>query len=216
MKIWVPLVVGAVLGGVLTGLAIKELGKITSGGAKKMSYAGVEYAPSTDKVFENQIGPNLSYKVTYPRDFDLTSLDGASGSGFLNKFPVKISLPDDAFAGDHTNYSEAWLTLDYDNAKSEMNCFASADGSGQQMTELKTIGANTFHVGHPGGGAAAGNLYTSTVYRLMINGGCAEAVTTLHTTNVANYDPGTVKEFDATKTEKMLGGVLSTLTFTQK
>jgi hypothetical protein len=214
-KILIAVVVGIVLGAVLTGIFANWVGKLGTGGAKKVSYAGVEYALDKEKVFENQIGPSVSYKVTYPRDFERLSLESASGSGFLNKFPTKIALPEDAFRDEHTNYGGAWLTLDYDNTKSEKNCYAALDGSGQQITETATVGTNTFHVARAGD-AGAGNLYSSTIYRMMMNGGCFEAVTTLHTSNIGNYDPGTVKEFDKTKTDTMLKKVLETVTFVQK
>ncbi len=82
------------------------------------------------------------------------------------------------------------------------------------MTETKRLGANEYRADHPTGGAAAGNFYESTVYRLAWNGGCFEAATTLHTTNVGNYDPGTVTEFEKSKAETIFNAILETLELT--
>ena len=48
-------------------------------------------------------------------------------------------------------------------------------------------------------GVGAGNIYESTIYRLVKNQNCYEIVELLHSGNIYNYDPGTVEEFDKNK-----------------
>ncbi len=46
------------------------------------------------------------------------------------------------------------------------------------------------------GDAGAGNFYDETVYALTDSKPCLAIRYFIHSTNVANYDPGTIKEFD--------------------
>ena len=46
---------------------------------------------------------------------------------------------------------------------------------------------------------AAGNQYDETVYALDKSVPCIAVRTVIHSTNIANYDPGTVKPFDVTQ-----------------
>lgn len=47
-----------------------------------------------------------------------------------------------------------------------------------------------------GGGAGAGNLYDETVYATQAGDRCYGLRLFIHSTNIGNYDPGTVTEFD--------------------
>ncbi|MEP2120256.1 hypothetical protein, partial [Bauldia litoralis] len=44
--------------------------------------------------------------------------------------------------------------------------------------------------------AGAGNLYDETVYALVGTSPCLAVRTFIHSTNLANYDPGTITAFD--------------------
>ncbi len=46
--------------------------------------------------------------------------------------------------------------------------------------------------------AGAGNFYDETVYAIPGTSPCIAVRYSIHSTNIANYDPGTVKEFDRT------------------
>ena len=45
-------------------------------------------------------------------------------------------------------------------------------------------------------GAGAGNFYEETVYALATSSPCTAVRYFIHSTNIGNYDPGTVREFD--------------------
>lgn len=47
-----------------------------------------------------------------------------------------------------------------------------------------------------GGGAGAGNLYDETVYATRTDSACYGLRQLIHSTNIGNYDPGAVEEFD--------------------
>jgi hypothetical protein len=63
-----------------------------------------------------------------------------------------------------------------------------------QSTSTATEGDVAYEVAR-GGGAGAGNLYDETIW--MIPGYTCTAVRYLvHSTNIGNYEPGAVREFD--------------------
>lgn len=213
MKIIAGLVIGFVLG---AGVMYFAYGKSAASEVHVGEVAGVVYSGPGWKMLDNQVSPEMAYHVSYPRDFDIASLDAATGSSFLDRYPVKIALPEDAFADEKTNFAGAWLAFDFDQGKSEKTCYGKVDSPLTPTDETVEINGATYHVDRPSGGAAAGNLYESTVYRLMTEDGCFEIVETLHTTNVANYDPGTVTEFDKTKVETIFDEILATVTIGQR
>jgi hypothetical protein len=62
-----------------------------------------------------------------------------------------------------------------------------------------------------GGGVGAGNIYEQVYYRAVRNGTCYEVTYFIHYTNIGNYEPGTVKEFDHTALIEKFDQILSSL-----
>lgn len=62
-------------------------------------------------------------------------------------------------------------------------------------------------------GVGAGNIYESTIYRFEKNQTCYEIVELLHSGNIYNYDPGTVKEFDKAEFSGILEKMVQTFWF---
>ena len=58
-----------------------------------------------------------------------------------------------------------------------------------------TMGSTTFSVASSTG-AAAGNMYEEQVYAISESKPCIAVRYFIHSSNIANYDPGTVAEFD--------------------
>ncbi len=58
-------------------------------------------------------------------------------------------------------------------------------------------------------GAGAGNIYEQQIYRTAFKNVCYEAIYFIHYSNIGNYAPGTVTEYDANTLMKKLGEVLS-------
>jgi len=61
-------------------------------------------------------------------------------------------------------------------------------------------------------GAGAGNFYQQEIYRTVQNNICHEVIYFIHFTNVSNYTPGTVTDFDRDIVMQSLNGIFSTLT----
>lgn len=60
-------------------------------------------------------------------------------------------------------------------------------------------------------GVGAGNIYEQTYYRTVYHGTCYEITYFIHSTNIGNYEPGAVKEFDHTALIQKFDQILSTL-----
>ena len=63
-------------------------------------------------------------------------------------------------------------------------------------------------------GAAMGSIYEQRVYRNYTDKSCFELRETLHTSNIGNYDPGTVKEVDEKPIWDKLDAIASSFRFT--
>ena len=61
--------------------------------------------------------------------------------------------------------------------------------------------------------AGAGNYYDTTSYRAMHNNNCYAIEYTIHSTNLRNYDPGTVSEFDTQAIVKTLEQMVQSFKF---
>lgn len=59
--------------------------------------------------------------------------------------------------------------------------------------------------------AAAGNLYDETVFAVVGSAPCLAVRYFIHSTNIANFDPGTVKEFDRASLIKQFDRIRKTL-----
>lgn len=60
-------------------------------------------------------------------------------------------------------------------------------------------------------GAAAGNFYEETVYTRLGDKGCVAVRYVIHSTNLGNYDPGTVRRFDKESLLREFDGVRRSL-----
>lgn len=156
------------------------------------------------------------YSLKYPRDFDRSWDVDALANAFLDGADghVKFAFPADAFSQEKTNFAGAWLTVSHRKDSTEARCYAKIDGQGR-MEQAWAFGGITYRVDETAD-AGAGNFYRSKVYRTLDRGTCFEVVTTLHTTNVANYADRTVKEFDPKEAESIFNQIMNTIAFTDR
>ncbi|MEJ1970801.1 MAG: hypothetical protein WDN03_19555 [Rhizomicrobium sp.] len=63
--------------------------------------------------------------------------------------------------------------------------------------------------------AGAGNLYETRIFVVNGTSPCIAVRYLVHSTNIANYDPGTVKAFDEKKLTALFDGIRATLTLTK-
>lgn len=181
------------------------------------TYATHNWKTWNDGSFDKSGATYSGYSLKYPRDFDTFSGEQANGN-FVGKPSVKLSFPRDAYASPKTNYGEAYMTVSVDDAKDAVKtCYDNPDTSSAEKTlqNVVTIAGIGFHRAEVHE-AAAGNRYDSRVFRVLRGSRCYEAVLTVHTGAIGNYDPGTVAEFDKEKAYSILQKMLATFQFTDK
>jgi hypothetical protein len=84
-------------------------------------------------------------------------------------------------------------------------------GGPEQVVGNEVINGYTF-VHSTSDGAGAGNYYQQEIYRMVNKSVCYEVIYFIHYTNVGNYTPGTVTEFDSVALMQKFYGVFSTFT----
>jgi hypothetical protein len=119
----------------------------------------------------------------------------------------------DAGAYDKTNLSEVYLMVSStSDAQVAATCTEPNQNGGgpEQLVGNEVINGLTF-VHSTAEGAGAGNYYQQEIYRMVNTGVCHEVIYFIHFTNIGNYPPGTVTEFDRDAILQKLYAVFSTL-----
>jgi hypothetical protein len=78
--------------------------------------------------------------------------------------------------------------------------------------ENETVNGVTYKVTETDG-VAMGNFIDGHVYRTFHNGKCYELDVRIASSNIANYEPGTVKSFDSDEVQRALKAVVASFTF---
>ncbi|HVX90579.1 MAG TPA: hypothetical protein VHC20_02995 [Candidatus Paceibacterota bacterium] len=163
------------------------------------------------QVFENAL-----LSIRYPDVFVVNPVatgdewrSGANGDAGTLDF--RATLPKSFAPG--TNFSDAKLTVGHSaNATTVADCMK-PDPSGGPASSLTTrvINGTTFTV-FTSSDAGAGNLYDTTSYRTVHQNTCIAVEYTIHYTQIANYPPGAVTEFDEAAVKAELDAVVDTAT----
>ena len=196
-----------------TWFVIKEKSGIPStnvASAPEINYAPNEWKTWEDNYYSKTTGENFSYKLRYPRDFDVLRGDSASG-GLIGNPTVQLAFPEDAFQTPKTNYGEAYLVISMGTDKSSLDGCYKSPQPGKELSDTQVINGITFHTGTIRD-LGAGSIYDSKIYRVLVDGRCFEVTQTIHTGNIANYPAGTATEFDQSKAMSILNQILETLT----
>lgn len=136
-----------------------------------------------------------TFSVAYPRDF--TPDDSYAYDQFGPKkliHGVKFTIPGNMATG--TNLSS------YDTGVSVEQLPRAKHCTGDIYLQAK-VGASTLSENGveysvaTSSGAAAGNLYQESVYALATSSPCTAVRYFIHSSNIGNYEPGAVREFDA-------------------
>ena len=148
-----------------------------------------------------------SFEFQYPQDFGFNQVTNSYLSDAVVQLePIKNNYPG-------TNYADSSFGVSTGFAKDASACLV-----GQQtkkpLTQTKVVNGVTFYE-DTYGGAAAGNFYDSTLYRTLRGNLCVEVSLTIHTANIANFEPGTVTEIDPAKPMAVLLQMLETFKFTK-
>ena len=167
-------------------------------------------------------GAGLSFTLEFPGDFTVVK-DGQSleGHGY---FPLMLSdvalggyYSGTAYAG--TNFRSMGVAASEAAAKDGDEGCADFDGyrmcRGDEGVGDVTVNAIPFRYAAMQD-AAAGNRLEARKYWTIRNGRRYEVLLTLSYSDIANYTPGTVKEFDKEACWKKLLSILGTFSFSTK
>lgn len=155
---------------------------------------------------------NDDYKISfwYPETAQLKTSGFDSFVTGLKLPVIAVSLPKEMFAG--TNLKEAVVAFGIDTSASAVtNCYR-LDNAEVVASSTKNVNGIEFRV-FESTDAGAGNLYESKTYRFVKGDYCYEINEVLHSTNIYNYEPGTIKEYDKTKFVGILERIVSTFVF---
>jgi hypothetical protein len=122
---------------------------------------------------------------------------------------VSLHIPRSFMPG--TNFSEAWLSVGSSAETTAVSRCMTPPQAGTS-TQRETLGGQTY-ARLSQEDAGAGNFYETTSYRALENGSCWALEYTIHSTNIGNYEPGTVTEFDKTHIENILKDIIRSFRF---
>ncbi len=171
----------------------------------------------TDSDYDKTTKTTVSYTLDYPRDFDVRTGNDAAGGNFMESTSrASISFPEDAYDAQKTNFAGGTVIISVANATGDADsCNRAPDDQNLVFKGAGDINGVGFFVATTSD-AGAGNFYDSRVYRTVYSGHCYEFVLVIHTTNVGNYDPGTVTEFDKNQAWSVLESIFRSVKFTTK
>ena len=111
---------------------------------------------------------------------------------------LTLAFINSAFYSPATNLSEAYLELAASSDPAVVStCTQASSQFAETITGQIVVNGYTF-TRSEFSGAAAGNRYDQVTYRTASEGRCFELAYLIHSTNIGNYTPGTVVEFDRT------------------
>ena len=113
----------------------------------------------------------------------------------------------------NTNLGEAYLAFGSSfNPQVVAACQGAKQDGGAPETPQGSVKFNGYEFAYfTSTGVGAGNIYDQHVYRTVNNGRCYEAIAFVHYSNIGNYPPGVVKEFDLAGLLEKFKGALATM-----
>lgn len=205
--------------------AVKPMKKLILSGTILLLLSGCAATNVTPPVNNNQTSQTTtpspipaqtqSYKnseYNFQFDYPATYASIDANYGNLENKIAQVQISSTAYP--KTNFGDAAFTVSEATAKSLDECLTMNEPEGGAVFKASTtINGVTFYT-TTGNGAGAGNYYETKNYRTLASSECFEIVETIHTSNIANYDPGTVTEIDKTPIWTELDNILSTFNFT--
>ncbi len=166
--------------------------------------------PGIDAQYFQYQNPSTGLSLTYPDTFAPAIPVSAN-----YKTEPELALQFiDSIAYDNTNLSEVYFLVSSTSDSQVVKTCTEPNqngGSPEQVVGNEGINGYTF-VHNRAEGAGAGNFYQQEIYRMVDSNVCYEVIYYIHSTNIGNYPPGTVTEFDSDAVLQQLYGVFSTFT----
>lgn len=147
-----------------------------------------------EQVFQYK-NPVTGLSLAYSDQFAPVLFPGAAGNKIESELALQFIDTNSYF---NTNLSEAYFLYGSSSDPQVVATCADPNPNGGAPEEAKGIEAvNGLNFVHSQSvGAGAGNIYEQETYSAAHQGVCHEAIFFIHYSNVGNYAPGTVIEFD--------------------
>lgn len=153
----------------------------------------------------NYSNSDYDFSFSYP-ERDVFKTD-AGYQYVTNNSLARVDLPESDFVG--TNLGEASFIVGASGDKKVIDACLKPAPEEKSTTSTENVNGTEMKV-FDGVGVGAGNIYETKSYRAVKNGFCYEATLLMHSGNIGNYPPGTVKEFDHIKALNGLKDILNT------
>jgi hypothetical protein len=156
-----------------------------------------------------------SFSFAFPTNFDVASTSRDLAPGWsapvstAGMVLAKLVIPKEFEPG--TNFSDATFTVGKSaDPAAVASCLKTLAGA--QATTTTYLGEDKF-TKLEFTGAGAGNIYETTSYRILRGDSCWAVEYTIHSTNIGNYPPGTVDEYDEAMVTRALEEVARSFRF---
>lgn len=158
-----------------------------------------------EQIYKNQ---TYGFELKFPKKYEFVTPTYAN----LEDKIVQIQTEKEAYP--NTNFGDAAVALSANFSKNLTECLklpqieqVNPFLNNEQINGIEFYFATS-------SGAAAGNFYEFKTYRALVGGQlCFEMNEVIHTTNISNYPPGTVLEFDKEPIINSLEEIVKTLKF---
>ena len=166
--------------------------------------------PGKDTQYFQYNNPATGLSLTYPDSF-APAIPVVGNYKIVPELALRFIDPS---VYDKTNLSEVYLFISStSDAQVVATCVEPNQNGGgpEQIVGNEVFNGFTF-VHSTSEGAGAGNYYEQEIYRMIDKNVCYEVTYFIHSTNIGNYTPGTVTEFDRNFIMQKLYDVFATFT----
>ncbi len=166
--------------------------------------------PGKDAQYFPYNNPVTGLSLTYPDTF-APAIPVVGNYKIIPELALHLI---DAGAYDKTNLSEVYLFISSTSDTQVVTTCTEPNQNGggpEQVVGNEVVNGYTF-VHSTSAGVGAGNIYEQEIYRMVNKNICYEVTYFIHSTNIGNYPPGIVTEFDRNAITQKLYSVFSTFT----
>lgn len=177
------------------------------GGVFKMLVA-ISPLGQANQLF-NYGDPQGRFTLSYSDEFGRMYYNGVQASKFAPEFALQYIVTKQYVS---TNLSEAYFLMGSSTDPQSVSTCTEPASVAALETVVGTVEVNgVVFTKSESVGAGAGNMYEQIFYRTAYKNTCYEITYFIHSTNVGNYTPGTVNEFDRELLLQTFDNVLSRL-----
>ncbi len=168
---------------------------VTDNGDEKSYFGCVAMAPYTDTLPSVYHDGQNGYTIRYADDWIIDSVyrNTSPNPDVPEAMGVRFRIPPTMATG--TNLSENDTGLSIESIEGVTDCSANTFTSSPVTQTLTTVNETEYSFATTSD-AGAGNFYEEYIYALPYSQPCTAIRYLIHSTNIANYDPGTKTEFN--------------------